>query len=171
MSDAERYKAVGRWSSGRPSRIFGKVSPDGIHWQMAQDEALIIAPEEDPQFDSPLGSFWDARQERYAIYVRGWDPDGPERRIRAIRMTTSEDFIHWMPWRYIRIAGEAQWRYHLYTNACHPYYRAPFYLISPKRFLPERKFLEKPPYDGLSDVIFLAGRDGINFSRSGGDAF
>ena len=171
VSDVERYKAVGRWTSGRPSRIYGMISPDGIHWQMAKDEALIIAPEEDPQFDSPLSSFWDARQQLYAIYVRGWLPDGPERRIRAIRMTTSEDFINWTPWRYIRIDQQRPWQYHLYTNSCHPYYRAPYYLMFPKRFLPERKFLEGWPHEGLSDVIFLASRNGVNFSQPGGDAF
>ena len=167
----KRYKAVGRWTRGQPSRIFGMVSADGIHWRMAQQEPLISAPTEDPHFDSPLSAFWDARLQRYAIYVRGWFPDGPERRIRAIRMTTSPDFVHWEPWSYIRIERHQPWPFHLYTNAAQPYYRAPYYLMFPKRYIPERKFLAEWSHDGLSDVLFLASRDGAQFFWPGPQAF
>ncbi len=166
-----RYKAVGRSTGGKPARINGMVSADGLHWRPAQDGPLIIAPEDDPHFDSPLSAFWDARRQCYAIYVRGWCPDGPQRRIRAIRFTTSTDFVHWEPWQYTKIVGREQWPWHLYTNAAHPYHRAPFYLMFPKRFLPERNFQESWEHEGLSDVLFLAGRDGTHFSMPGGEAF
>ena len=103
--------------------------------------------------------------------MRGWCPDGPERRIRAIRMTTSTDFVHWEPWQYIRILGEEQWPWHLYTNSAHPYHRAPFYLMFPKRYLPERQYLDTWEHEGLSDVLFLAGRDGVHFSQVCREAF
>ena len=80
-------------------------------------------------------------------------------------MTTSEDFIHWTPWRYIQIDQQKPWRYHLYTNSCHPYYRAPYYLMFPKRFLPDRKFQQAWSHDGWSDVTFLASRDGVHFPQ------
>ncbi len=165
LPDHERYKAVGRWTRGKPSRIYGLVSADGIHWAPAQDGPLVVATDDDPQFDSPLSAFWDGRHDRYVIYVRGWFPDGPERRIRAIRRTTSEDFVCWSPWQYAEIAGEKPWPHHLYTNSGHPYYRAPYYLMFPKRFLPERRFDPAWPHNGLSDVILLAGRDGLRFHR------
>ncbi|MDP6778764.1 MAG: hypothetical protein QGI83_18560, partial [Candidatus Latescibacteria bacterium] len=76
-----------------------------------------------------------------------------------------EDFIHWSSWEYVEIVGEVPWPNHLYTNSGHPYYRAPYYLMFPKRFLPERKFDPDWPHDGLSDVILLAGRDGLRFYR------
>ena len=171
VPEDKRYKAVGRWTRGKPSRIYGMVSADGIHWSMAQQEPLIIAPADDPQFDSPLSAFWDARRQRYAIYVRGWCPDGPEPRIRAIRMTTSPDFVHWEPWSYIRIGRDQPWPCHLYTNAAHPYYRAPYYLMFPKRYIPERKFLDEWSHEGLSDVLFLASRDGTQFFWPGDQAF
>jgi hypothetical protein len=166
-----RYKAVGRSTGGRPARINSMVSADGIHWRLAQDGPLIVAPEDDPQFDSPLSAFWDVRRQCYAIYVRGWCPDGAERRIRAIRFTTSTDFIHWEPWQYTKIIDAAQWPWHLYTNAAHPYHRAPIYLMFPKRFLPERNFLDNWEYEGLSDILFLAGRDGTHFSLPCREAF
>ena len=171
VSDDERYKAVGRWVRGSPSRIYGMVSPDGVGWRMAQEDPLIVAPESDPYFDSPLSAFWDTRRGCYVIYVRGWFPDGPDRRIRAIRMAASPDFVHWEPWRYIRIEGDAEWKYHLYTNAGHPYYRAPYILMFPKRFLPERRFLEDWPHEGLSDVVLLASRNGLHFSQPCREAF
>ena len=65
--DEARYKAVGRSASGRPARINAMVSADGVHWRPAQDGPLITAPEDDPQFDSPLSAFWDARRQCYAI--------------------------------------------------------------------------------------------------------
>jgi len=164
VPDSERYKAVGRWSSGSPSRIYGLASPDGIHWQDAHDGPLIVATEADPHFDSPLSAFWDAPNEHYVLYIRGWYPDGPEPRIRAIRMTTSEDFIHWTPWQYITIDGNTRYPHHLYTNAGHPYEHAPFYMMFPKRFLPDRT-PEGWDHEGLSDILFLASRDGLNYTQ------
>ena len=171
VPDSERYKAAGRWSGGKPARIYGLVSPDGIHWRNATDGPLIVAPEEDPHFDSPVSAFWDAHQERYVLYARGWFPDDSEPRMRAIRMTTSEDFLHWKPWQYITINGKTRYEHELYTNAVHPYERAPYYLAFPKRFVPTRTPLPDWGHEGLSDVLFLASRDGLNFSQPYTDAY
>ena len=171
VPESERYKAAGRWSGGKPARIYGLVSPDGIHWQNAGDGPLIVASEEDPNFDSPVSAFWDARQGCYVLYARGWFPDGNEPRMRAIRMTTSRDFIHWDAWQYICIDGKTRFDYQLYTNAVHPYTRAPYYFAFPKRFIPTRQALPEWGHDGLSDVLFLASRDGLNFTQPYADAF
>ena len=170
VPDTERYKAVGRWTHGSPSRIYGLVSPDGIHWQDAHDGPLIVASEEDPHFDSPLSAFWDAPNSRYVLYIRGHHPDGQEPRIRAIRRTTSEDFIHWEPWQYITIDGKTRYPHHLYTNAGHPYEHAPIYTMFPKRFLPDRT-PEGWGHDGLSDILFLASRDGLNYTQPCPEAY
>ncbi len=171
VPESERYKAAGRWSGGKPARIYGLVSPDGIHWQNAADGPLIVASEDDPNFDSPVSAFWDTRQECYVLYARGWFPDGNEPRMRAIRMTTSPDFIHWDAWQYIRIDGKTRFDYQLYTNAVQPYTRAPYYFAFPKRFIPTRQALPEWGHDGLSDVLFLASRDGLNFTQPYADAF
>ena len=170
VPDGQRYKAVGRWGGGRPSRLYGLVSPDGIRWEMAGSGPLMVAPEEDPQFDSPVGAFWDAARERYVVYARGWHPPGGGG-IRAIRRSTSTDFVHWEPWRYIAINDESTWHHHLYTNSAHPYYRAPYCLMFPKRFIPDRKFHADWSHDGQSDVVFMAGRDGLHFRQLFQDAF
>jgi hypothetical protein len=171
VPEQERYKAVGRWTKGKPSRIFGMVSGDGVNWRKVEDEALIVAPDEDPQFDSPLSAFWDELTERYMLYIRGWNPSDGRQRIRAIRMTTSEDFIHWTPFEYIEIDNLKGWPYHLYTNSGHPYYRAPYYLMFPKRLIPDRTFLQDWPYKGQSDVLLLASRDGLRYRQPAADAF
>jgi hypothetical protein len=147
------------------------VSPAGIRWTPAQEQPLITATPEDRQFDSPLSAFWDQRQNCYRIYVRGWQPDDPDNRIRAIRCSTSQDFLHWTPWRYIHISGQEQWSEHLYTNAAHPYYRAPYYLMFPKRYVPQRTFNASWQHPGQSDVLFLASRDGQHWSRPFREAF
>ena len=41
----------------------------------------------------------------------------------------------------------------------------------PNRYIPERKFLDKWSHDGLSDVLFLASRDGAQFFWPGRQAF
>ena len=170
VPDAERYKAAGRWGGGSPSRIYGLVSPDGVRWEMAPDGPLIVAPEDDPHFDSPVGAFWDPAAEHYAIYARGWEPPG-RTRIRAIRRSISKDFTDWSPWEYITINSGETWEHHLYTNSGHPYYRAPYYLMFPKRFVTDRTRFAEWPYPGQSDVILLASRDGLRFTQLFKEAF
>ena len=171
VPEEERYKAVGRWMRGKPSRIYGMVSGDGVHWRMAQEGPLIVAPENDGQFDSPINGFWDARRGRYVVYARGMSPNGPGHRIRAIRMSTSPDFVHWEPLQYVRINDDVPWREHLYTNSAHPYYRAPYVLMFPKRFLPDRTFSRDWGHNGQSDVLFMASRDGVHFRQLFREAF
>lgn len=173
VPEDQTYKAVGRSTAAAnlaTAGIFGMVSPDGIHWRRAQLEPLILAPKNDPQFDNPPCAFWDAKHARYVLYTRGWYPDGEDHRIRAIRMTTSEDFIHWAPLEYIDI-GEHPWREELYTTSAHPYYRAPYYLMFPKRFVPERTFMPHWEHPGQSDVVLMASRDGKKWTRLFRDAF
>ncbi len=170
VPDSERYKCAGRWSGGNPGRIYSQVSHDGINW-VANEEPLMVAPDHDTAFDSPISAFWDKSKGEYVLYARGRLSDGKESRIRTIRRTTSPDFVHWNPWTYIRINGKERYPHHLYTNAGHPYEFAPIYLMFPKRFIPERKFSPDWGHDGLSDVLFLVSRDGLNFSQPSSEAF
>ena len=171
VPEGERYKAIARAAGVSPAAIFALVSADGVNWRPFQDEPIIVAPEEDNQFDSPFGAFWDTRTGTYVICSRGMHPDGQGTRIRGIRRTTSEDFSNWTPLEYISVDWGDTWQYHLYTNACHPYYRAPWYMMFPKRFLPDRRSDPEWPHEGLSDVLLIASREGSDFTWVSKEAF
>lgn len=173
VPEDEVYKGVGRSTAHaglKVAGIFGVVSAEGVRWRRARPGPLILAPKDDPQFDNPPCAFWDERSGRYLLYTRGWYPDGPEHRIRAIRMATSDDFVHWQPLEYIDI-GERPWGEELYTTSAHAYYRAPYYVMFPKRFVPDRTFMPDWEHQGQSDVVFMTSRDGRKWTRLFREAF
>ena len=165
----ERYKAIGSQPTvGGEKRagIYALASPDGLHWRPLREEPIILAPAQDPQFDSHNIALWDATREHYVIYARGWYRDGALpldgkqvgeakhkvlvelstgevqkfRRIRDIRRYTSKDFRTWSGPEYIDM-GPDPLEHHLYKNAATPYYRRPdLILMFPKRFVSDRKF-------------------------------
>jgi len=149
-----RYKAVG----GSWEKLYGLCSLDGIHWKKMRDEPLEITG----QFDSHNVAFWDVLAGCYRSFSRYFDEDG----CRAIQSATSGDFIHWTkpePNRY----PPGTPREHLYTNATVPCPGAEHILLAfPKRFVPERKKVERHPQPGLSDTIFMSSRDGVHWDRS-----
>ena len=184
-SGAERYKAIG-------GGYHGFVSPDGIHWKKVRDAKII-----DP-FAKCVGdgdwigqAFWDAEQEHYVAYVRGWRGSDPIRfqhelpaehdgtlyplchvpdTYRQVLRCTSTDFIDWTEPEFINFGDTPP--EHFYTNAVTPYFRAPHvYLAFPKRFAPERKKVEEHDKEGVSDAVFLSSRDGMNFDRRFMEAF
>ena len=60
----------------------------------------------------------------------------------------------------------------MYKNSATPYFRDPStILMFPKRFLPTRKFDPDWKDIGLSDIVFLFSRDGLNFDRRFMEAF
>ena len=160
--DSERYKAIG---VGPPidkrATLRGFTSPDGVHWQTLDRDPILIAPDDPwPMFDSHNVAFWDALQNRYVAYTRGWIPPG----IRAIRRSVSDDFRHWSELEFIDL-GDSPTE-HLYKNACTQYFRAPhIYLMFPKRFVPDRKFDKDWPASGLSESVFMTSRDGVHWDR------
>ena len=171
VPEGQRYKAVARGTVKKRGLIYAFASADGIRWRLMRKKPVIIGKGRDRFFDNPPLAFWDARRSRYAIYVRGWRPHGAKQGIRAIRMATSQDFVHWSPLKYVTINNSTDWLHHLYTTSAHPYYRAPIVLMFPKRFQPSRKFFLDWPHKGISDVLLMAARDGVNFSQPFGEAF
>jgi len=146
-----RYKAVGSEEKG----LLAYRSPDGIHWQLMQDDPIVTKG----AFDSQNLAFWDGLKGRYVEYHRGWRDD-----TREIMTSSSQDFIHWSEPEYLDF-GDLP-REHLYTNAIAPYFRAPhIYLGFPKRFLPDRKKVAEHPFPGLSDGVFMSSRDGLHWDR------
>jgi len=148
----ERYKALG--SEGE--KLYAFKSPDGLRWSLLQPEPVLTGS----AFDSQNLAFWDPSRREYLEYHRGWRD-----KIRDILHSTSADFRSWT---------EPQWLdwgtsppEHLYTSAILPYFRAPHILIGfPKRFLPERQ-VGRHKFEGVSDGLFMASRDGLHWKRWG----
>lgn len=164
--DSERYKAIGIGSNGK--EMVALVSPDGLRWTNLRKQPVIVAPENDPYFDSHNIAFWDAARGCYVAYLRGW-PTGFQG-IRHIRRATSNDFRSWSAPEYIDLGDTPP--EHLYKNAATPYYRRPdLIFMFPKRFLPGRKFHSQIEQGGLSDIVFMHSRDGRRFDRRFLEAF
>ena len=196
-----RYKAITNLneiteSGKRRAVIYGLASPDGLRWRHLHKEPMVKALVEDPQFDSHNIALWDSVRRHYAIYARGWyrkglPPPGSDRvgrtadtvtmklpsgetremtHIRDIRRYVSKDFANWSQQEYIGL-GEAPME-HLYKNSATPYYRDPgLVFMFPKRFLPTRKADPDWEHIGLSDIVFMFSRDGLNFDRRYMEAF
>jgi len=148
--DSQRYKALAY------GPLLAFASPDGIHWEKMRDKPVIT----EGAFDSQNLAFWDADQDRYVAYLRGF-VDG----IRTIGRATSRDFLKWTGTTWLDF-GDAPAE-HLYTNAITPYFRAPhIHLGFPKRFVPDRKAVPHWPHPGVSDGLFMSSRDGLHWRRA-----
>ncbi|HMO58450.1 MAG TPA: hypothetical protein PKA05_19930 [Roseiflexaceae bacterium] len=161
-----RYKAIGIGPKidGRAT-LRGFASPDGLRWHMVIDPLLVAPDDGRPWFDSQNLAYWNSHTGRYELYARGWVPP----RIRWIRRSLSDDFANWSELEFID-AGETPFE-HLYENSTTPYFRAPHILLAfPKRFVPERK-VRADWFDGLSDAVFMASRDGLHWDRRFMEAF
>lgn len=167
VPEDERYKAV-----TRARGAYGLVSGDGIRWRLIQEEPILSGG----AFDSHNTVSQDPWTGEYVYYGRGfldrsskkqWDRQAGDRRnlVRRIRRASSKDFRSWSALEFIDLGPEPL--DHLYTNAATPYLRARgLYLIFPMRFVPERKFHQDWPYQGLSDVVFASSRDGVHWKRT-----
>ena len=163
---AEQYKAIIRDQSA----ILALASPDGIRWHLMRSQPILT---EGP-FDSLNRPFWDTWRHEYVVYTRGVAGQGQGDffdGVRWIRRATSVDFLNWSPLESID-CGDTPFE-HFYTNSCIQYQRAPgTYLMFPSRFVHERVPDPDWTYDtGVSDIVFMSSRDGLNFDRSFMEAF
>lgn len=174
----EIFKAFKVQRRGKDSAIFAMASPDGIRWkQMYEDPILTGGP-----FDTKNLFFWDKWTKQYRGYTRGSIGSGSEGKrkhdisiwktaYRWIRISSSKDFKTWGPLVNIN-TGDTPFE-DLYTNEAWPYERSPgTYLIFPSRFIPDR--VPDPNWfdgSGVSDIVFMSSRDGVNFDRSFMEAF
>ena len=170
----EQYKAIIRTSGndeefGVPRRsILAAGSPDGKSWHLLKKDPVMT----DWPFDSPNLAFWDDHYGEYVAYTRGIAGTGTfHGGLRWIRRTTSKDFINWTELVPIE-TGEVPTE-EFYSNACVKYERAPnTYLMFPSRFVHDRVPDPEWTYDtGVSDVVFMSSRDGLNFDRTFKEAF
>lgn len=152
-----RYKGIG--GEKKEGGLCVYQSSDAIHWKKMTDKPVIS----DGAFDSQNIAFWDSHAKIYRAYYRIFSKGGTEdgewkpKGVRAIRTSTSKDYINWEPGTnatYDKGTKPQQ----LYTNAVQPYFRAPHLLVAfPTRYLPDEGERVEP--------IFMMSRDGVKFKH------
>jgi len=159
----ERYKALGggryppeNWGGWRtpderanlrkkygPGGLKTFASADGLNWRLLKKEPVIA--EDQGSFDSQNGAFWSESEQNYVCYFRWFDKGR-----RAIRRSTSKDFLNWTKPVDMRANESGE---HLYTSCTHPYFRAPhIYVALPTRFQASK--------GAITDIAFMATRPG-----------
>lgn len=134
-------------------------------------------------FDSLNTAYWDEKDQKYKMYVRGIH--GKEE-IRDVRYMESPDFKNWSEPVLLQFGEEAE-DYPLYTNVISRYYRAPHMLTGfPSRYVQrrgwnknfeqlcgekgveKRRIIMEDLYRAgltVTDCVFMTSRDGINWHR------
>lgn len=126
-----------------PGGLKAFASPDGLHWRLLQKEPVIA--EDLGSFDSQNAAFWSEAERQYVCYFR-WFDDGR----RAIRRSTSKDFLTWTPPVDMQANQPGE---HLYTSTTQPYFRAPhIYIALPTRFQASK--------GAITDIALMATRPG-----------
>lgn len=160
---AEKYKALGggryppeNWGGWKtpderqklrekygPGGLKAFASPDGLHWKLLQETPVIA--EDQGSFDSQNVAFWSEAENRYVACFRFF-----KNGVRAIRRSTSEDFLHWTEPVDMQANEPGE---HLYTSVTQPYFRAPhIYIALPTRF--------QARAGAITDIVFMATRPG-----------
>jgi hypothetical protein len=163
----ERYKAT----SGVYSKLYGFVSPDGIHWRKVKPQPILTCG----PFDSANVAFWSDAEQCYLCYFRVYS----KARVRWIARSKSKDFLNWGPLEHIKALrnGKPAPIEHIYTSQTHPYFRAPQIYIAPAaRFMPGRQVISDaeakklgvhPKYfRDISDAVLMTSRGGNVFDRT-----
>ena len=147
----EKFKALG----GHDHRLlYAYKSPDGIHWSMMQEEAVIV----DGMLDSQNLAFWDPVQERYYAYYRDFkNKKGDTRKYnskqdfsymdRDVKFATSKDFINWTDGEWIDWRPDRMTQ--LYTNQIQLYPGAEHLRIG----FPMRYIIGRGLYSELNERI------------------
>lgn len=181
----ERFKAVGGASNEKKPYLglYRFVSSDGIHWtRYSKDTSAIFS---DYALDSQNVITWVPAENCYAVYMRGWTNGKPgelypANGVRTIVRSTSKDFLNWSEPVFMKFGNTPV--EHLYTNATHPYFRAPHILISmPFRFSPSVKVLtdneliwngtDRSQWQGVADAVFMTSRGGNVYDRKFMESF
>ena len=171
----ERYKALGggrypaeNWGGWKtpderaklrakygPGGLKAFASADGLHWRLLRKEPVIT--EDQGSFDSQNGAFWSEAEQLYVCYFRWFDKGR-----RAIRRSTSKDFLNWTEPVDMQANEPGE---HLYTSCTQPYFRAPHvYVALPTRFQARK--------GAITDIVFMATRPGSDrFHRHFKEAF
>lgn len=170
----QRYKAIGGTVTSKGLWTF--QSADGIHWTRLSTGPVVTKG----AFDSHNTTFWDAKHQRYTMFVRFFS-EGQYKGLRLIGVSHSKDFINWSEPVGLEYPDSPPQQ--MYTNQILPYYRAQHVLFGfPTRYIakPLTKHVQQLPPVGLrkqlihldqrvgtdlSDGLFMSSRDGLSFKR------
>jgi len=143
-----KYKALAKGAvSGGAHGLYAFKSPDGINWSLMSQQPVIT----EGDFDSQNLAFWDPHREQYVDYHRQRHAG-----VRDIKTATSDDFLNWTDPDWLVYPSGTPTE-HLYTNAVHPYERAPHLLLGfPTRYNPNTSQVEP---------ILMSSRNGVTFDR------
>ncbi len=183
---------AGKAALGR-NGLFALGSPDGIHWRNLSRELVMTGGPGHGAFDSQNLAFWDAVRGEYRLYRREVFSEGVERDVLT---ATSRDFRVWSEPQRLCYPGALPEQLYTnniqpYPRAPHLFVGLPVrYVMRPwsdaVAALPERERRERliresgaePNADdptgaggvrigtSLTDVLFMASRDGLNFHRA-----
>lgn len=183
---SEAYKAVGGVASSAKRKLKGLyryVSADGINWKRYADTTALFP--DGYGMDSQNVLAWLPSEQQYAVYLRRWTGDKPGdekllKGVRTIARSVSKDFKNWS--EPVTMGFGNTPLEDLYTNATHPYFRAPQLLIGmPFRFSPDSRILtdeemkanqiDKTMWQGVSDAVLLTSRGGNTYDRKFMESF
>ncbi len=176
--------------------LFILGSADGIHWRNLSPELAITGGPGRGAFDSQNLAFWDSVRGEYRLYRREVFLEGPHTAFRDVLTATSADFRSWSEPQRLRYPGALPEQLYTnnilpYPRAPHLFLGFPVrYVLRPWSpaiaALPERERREElirnsgaePNADdptgaggvrigtSLTDVLFMASRDGLTFHRA-----
>ena len=145
----EKWKAL-----GGTGQMYAMKSADGVNWELMQDEPLDISG----QFDSQNTAMWDAEAGLYRSFSRVWING-----VRAIQMSTSEDFVNWSPPQPFVYDEPME---HFYTNAIQQLPGAEGVFVGfPMRMDTTRTNEPSPGQTGVTDAVMITSRDGVYWDR------
>jgi hypothetical protein len=172
-TSSQRYKALGliRTKDDKRWELLAFVSPDGIHWQLLQDEPVMT----EGAFDSQNVAFWSEEEKKYVSYYR--TKSQGHTGLRQISRSVSEDFINWsegevMEYRHF---GKPTVMEQMYINQTHPYFRAPhIYIATAARFMQGRRAVSeekaeefgKGNFKDCSDAVLMCTRGESFYERT-----
>ena len=169
------------WPDPARAGIYVASSPDGIRWTVGRDRVLPFVP------DSQPSAAWDERLQKYAIYLRSWNPDRVIARVEVADLespwpydATVPPFLVWGKDKIptlgrelptVMACDEKDPKYlQLYTSVVGRYAFAPnVYMAFPAAFQlykgPEWEARANTTADGPFDILFASSRDGITWNR------
>ena len=171
---AERFKALGlrRTEDGSAWLVMAFDSPDGINWNLMQDEPVMTGE----AYDSQNVAFWSEREGCYVAYYR--TKSGGHTGLREVSRATSSDFRNWtMEGKVDQIDGNGECVVEeIYINQTAPYYRADqIYVATAARIVFGRNALQEGDdvggekyelkYTATSDAVLMTTRGGLVYDR------
>ncbi len=186
----ERYVTVGYHETDRThNTLYVRFSADAVTWR----DGYPIVTWKKQCFDSDNKIVYNKELGRYQVFFRAFHGfedrsgcwwDSHKMGLRDIRLTESEDLVHWSEPRLLDFGEDAN-DYALYTNNISFYYRAPHIMYGlPTRYTERNvwsdaydrlcgrddrldRMKEHPRYGfDLTDGMFMCSRDGYHWKRN-----